>query len=254
MSRNWLSIIRRTDAETTAAPSETRLASVLFPATPVAAPYPLQTDPLPNNLEQGPRARLGFAFDATSSREAAWATSAALTDALLTALPGQLDVNLAVHGGGRAHTFTPFESDAGKLRDVAAGIRCKSGFTRLLDILARYLETEGVCTIVYVGDMFEESERRARKIAKSLAARGIRLIILHEAPPFPHKSAAVFGEMAATTNGAVLPFDAQSLPKLRDLLSAVAVLTVGGTSLLEQKKETLPAARLLLEHLKGDKE
>jgi len=198
-----------------------------------------------------PPARLVFAFDATASREAAWATSTALTDALLAALPGQLQVALTVHGGGKVHTFTRFESDANKLRDRAASVRCRAGYTRMLDILARVLETEDVGTVVYVGDVFEESERKARKIAAALAARNIRLIILQDAPGYGETD--IFAEMAAITGGAVLPFDASALPRLRDLLSAVAVLAVGGTELLAAKQETMPAARLLLQHLKGEK-
>jgi hypothetical protein len=52
------------------------------------------------------RAGLVFGFDATASREPAWAAARQVTDALVQALPGELDVALAVHGGGRLHTFT----------------------------------------------------------------------------------------------------------------------------------------------------
>jgi hypothetical protein len=38
--------------------------------------------------------------------------------------------------------------------------------------------------------------------------------------------------------------------ELRELLEAVAVLTLGGAKLLEQKKASLPGARRLLLHLK----
>ena len=47
------------------------------------------------------RPRLVFGFDATASREPAWATARQVTDALVRALPGELDVALAVHGGSR---------------------------------------------------------------------------------------------------------------------------------------------------------
>ena len=68
------------------------------------------------------RPRLVFAVDATGSREHAWRAARKLTDAVLKALPGELDVALAVHGGGRVHTFTRFTSKPGRLRDMAAGI------------------------------------------------------------------------------------------------------------------------------------
>ena len=58
------------------------------------------------------RPRLIFGFDATASREPAWATARTVTDALVNSLPGELDVALAVHGGSMLHTFTDFTSDA----------------------------------------------------------------------------------------------------------------------------------------------
>ena len=58
------------------------------------------------------RPRLIFGFDATASREPAWATARTVTDALVQALPGELDVALAVHGGSMLHTFTGFTADA----------------------------------------------------------------------------------------------------------------------------------------------
>src|SRR6516165_2521086 len=72
------------------------------------------------------RARLVFAVDATASRSAAWEAAKQLTDILFEAIPGKLNVALAVHGGGRVHTFTAFTDDAGRLRDMAMGIRCRS--------------------------------------------------------------------------------------------------------------------------------
>jgi hypothetical protein len=242
MSKGMLSIFRRSEI-VKAGDAQDRLAAALVPPPAVA---PVAVVPVADDL---PPAKLVFAFDATASREPAWATSTALTVELLSAMPGQLHVALAVHGGGELHTFTRFESNAAKLRDRAAAVRCKTGATRLLDILTRVLQCEGVRVVVYVGDVFEESERHARKLAASLAARNIRLIILHD-DPFASGDTGIFAEMASLTGGCVLPFDASALPRLRELLSAVAVLAVGGTELMAAKQEAMPAARLLLQHLK----
>src|SRR6516162_7400182 len=95
------------------------------------------------------RARLVFAVDATASRSAAWEAAKQLTDILFEAIPGKLDVALAVHGGGRVHTFTAFTDDAGRLRDMAMGIRCRSGDTRLIDILARAVRQKPKCRRLY---------------------------------------------------------------------------------------------------------
>jgi hypothetical protein len=251
MSKGVLTIFRKTENPKAEDAPGSRLARVLHAPpvrrAPPPAPVLIETRAPPANL---PRAKLVFGFDATSSRQDAWNTSTALTDAVLAALPGQLDVALAVHGGNRVHTFTSFTSDAGKLRDIAAGVTCKAGETRLLDILARVLNTGGVGTVVYVGDMLEESHRQARNVAVALAARGTRLIILHDTVAGDLSAADIFAAMAHHTGGAVLPFDASALPKLREMLAAVAVLAVGGTDLLKAKQETMPAARLLLQHLK----
>src|SRR6185312_5561699 len=95
------------------------------------------------------RPRLVFGFDATASREPAWETARQVTDALVRALPGELDVALAVHGGSRLHTFTDFTADANTLRDRAAGISCIAGHTRLLPILSRSLAASGVRVVTY---------------------------------------------------------------------------------------------------------
>ena len=147
------------------------------------------------------RARLVFAVDATASRSAAWEAAKQLTDILFEAIPGKLDVALAVHGGGRVHTFTAFTADAGRLRDMAMGIRCRSGDTRLIDILARAVR-EKPKVVVYIGDCFEESQREAVSVAEQLKAQGTRVIFLRDGND--RTAARVFPKLAALTGGAVL--------------------------------------------------
>jgi hypothetical protein len=198
------------------------------------------------------RPRLIFGFDATASREPAWATARTVTDALVKALPGELDVALAVHGGSMLHTFTEFTSDPTRLRDRAAGISCLAGMTRLLPILSRALSNPGVRVVTYIGDVFEESPVRGRKLADAMGEKGIRLIVLHDTADWNSKRAAeVFLDLARRTGGCVLPFDASAPARLRELLAAVAVYAVGGSDLLEQKREELPGAVMLLEHLRN---
>ncbi len=205
---------------------------------------PASTDEVPT------RPRLVFAFDATASREPAWATARQVTDALFKVLPGELDVALAVHGGSMLHTFTDFTGNANTLRDRAAGINCMAGFTRLLPILARSMKRPGVRVIVYIGDVFEESLGRGRKLADELAARGIKLIVLHDTSDAAARgNAEIFQDLARRTGGCVLPFDINAPDKLRDLLAAVAVYAVGGSKLLREKRGDLPGALVLLKHL-----
>src|SRR5580704_4611507 len=196
------------------------------------------------------RPRLVFAVDATASREPAWVAARQVTDALVKALPGELDVALAVHGGSRVHTFTAFTSDAATLRDRAAGVRCEAGLTRLLPILNASLKQQAVRVIVYIGDVFEESLPHGRQLADSLGARGTKLIVLHDtADPSARRDAEIFWDLAKRTGGCVLPFDATAPGRLRDLLAAVAVYAVGGLDLLREKRGEMPGALVLLKHL-----
>jgi hypothetical protein len=196
------------------------------------------------------RPRLVFAVDATASREPAWAAARKVTDVLVEALPGELDVALAVHGGSRVHTFTAFTSDAATLRDRAAGVTCEAGFTRLLPILASCLKRPAVRVVIYIGDVFEENIQHGRELADSMGAHQIRLIVLHDTSDLSaRKDAEVFWDLAKRTGGCVLPFDASASGRLRDILSAVAVYAVGGEKLLRERRHDLPGAVALLEHL-----
>jgi hypothetical protein len=196
------------------------------------------------------RPRLVFGFDATASREPAWATARQVTDALVRALPGELDVALAVHGGSRLHTFTDFTADANTLRDRAAGISCIAGHTRLLPILSRSLAAPGVRVVTYIGDVFEESPGQGRRLADDMGRRGIKLIVLHDVADWnARRDAEFFLDLARRTGGCVLPFDADAPHRLRDLLAAVAVYAVGGEALLEKRRAEMPGAVVLLRHL-----
>jgi hypothetical protein len=207
------------------------------------------------------RARLVFGIDMTASRQPSIEPAKQLQDVLLRTLPGELEVALAVHGGEEVHTFTPFTSNPQRLRDLAAGLRCRGGKTRLLEILRRALKQRGVRCVVYVGDMFEESSLEAAEIAGELAERNIRVIVLHDTSLRNESgdagsydaAGAVFGMLAERTGGALLPFDISALEELAKLLEAVAVLAVGGTEMLATQEPVMPAATLLLEHLGSSK-
>jgi hypothetical protein len=196
------------------------------------------------------RPRLIFAVDATASREPAWVAARQVTDALVKALPGQLDVALAVHGGSRVHIFTEFTNEPAALRDRAAGVVCEAGLTRLLPILSVSLKQPAVRVVVYIGDVFEENVAKGRQLADAMGEQGIRLIVLHDtADPAARRDAELFWDLAKRTGGCVMPFDASSSGRLRDLLSAVAVYAVGGEKLLRERRHDLPGAVALLEHL-----
>jgi hypothetical protein len=212
---------------------------------PFGAPQHITAESAPT------RPRLIFGFDATASREPAWAAARGVTDALVKALPGELDVALAVHGGSHLHTFTEFTANPSTLRDRAAGISCMAGYTQLLPILSRALSNPGVRVVTYIGDVFEESQRRGRTLADAMGLKGIKLIVLHDVADWnARRDAEVFLDLARRTGGCVLPFDANAPARLRELLAAVAVYAVGGTEMLEEQRDKMPGAVMLLEHLR----
>jgi hypothetical protein len=226
-----------------------RLRSAVKAAASSLLPVLGHADP-PQETGTPPRPRLIFAVDATASREPAWAAARQVTDALVKALPNKLDVALAVHGGSHVHTFTAFTSDASTLRDRAAGVACIPGTTRLLPILSASLKRQAVRVVIYIGDVFEESILQGRRIADDMGRQGTKLIVLHDtSDPSARRDAEVFWDLAKRTGGCVLPFDASSTGKLRDVLSAVAVYAVGGEKLLRERRHELPGAVALLDHL-----
>jgi hypothetical protein len=225
------------------------LTTTLVEAAVSGIPVLGHTEPPPEPVSPG-RPRLIFAVDATASREPAWAAARRVTDVLVKALPGELDVALAVHGGGRVHTFTGFTQDANTLRDRAAGVTCQAGMTRLLPILEGGLKQDGVRVVIYIGDVFEESLSQGRRLADAMGVKGTKLIVLHDtADRAARRDAEIFWDLAKRTGGCVLPFEANASGRLRDLLSAVAVYAVGGEKLLRQRRDELPGAVALLEHL-----
>jgi hypothetical protein len=194
------------------------------------------------------RPRLVFAIDATASRQPAWEAARTTTDALFQALPGQLDVALAVHGGSRVKLFTEFVSEPAALRDQASSVRCEAGMTRLVEIMERCRDASDVKVLVYIGDVFEEGLEEAEQAATALRLRGTRVIVLHDRAQALQldASAEAFQRIAQFTQGAVLPFDPSAVTALRALLEAVATLAVGGIKLLQERRSALPAASLLL--------
>ncbi len=180
-------------------------------------------------------------MDATASREAAWDAARATTDALFTAIPGALDVGLAVHGGSKVHTWTEFTPDPASLRDTAAGVRCVAGRTRLVEVLERARTAERLKVLAYIGDVFEEGLHDAVESATALRLKGCRVVILHDtADPVARMSDDAFHAIADASGGCVIPFDAGSPVRLRELLEALAVLAAGGLRLLQERRKACP--------------
>jgi len=222
-----------------------RAGKAVVAATPAAPPT---REELLAAALAGGRPRMVFAIDATASREDAWSTAQDVTDALFAAVPGALDIALAVHGGGELHTFGGFSADAAAIRQAAAAVTCRAGGTRLIEIMERVRDEARVKVLLYIGDAFEEFEEDAVAAAQDLARAGTRCIILQDGDD--EHAGSVFGSIAEITGGALLPFDGTAPGRLRDLLRAVATLAAGGVTLLEARQQALPGARRLLENLR----
>lgn len=197
------------------------------------------------------RPRIVFGIDATSSRQATWNDAKKITDVMFTALPGEVDIALAVHSAGTVSKFTDFSSDVARFRHEARSVSCEPGHTKLCNLMQQTLEKTGVKVFVYVGDAFEESDAAAYALADKCKTRGIRAIMLHdESSQKDQATRAVFEEIARRTGGVCADFCSVDLSGMKDILQAVVVLAAGGIKLLEQKRAQLPGAAKLLPYLK----
>lgn len=191
------------------------------------------------------RPRLVFGVDATASREAMWESAQRITDRMFDAIPGALDVALAVHGGSELHTWTEFSADVQRFRAQAAAVRCQAGHTRLCELMQRTLDAGGVKVMSYIGDAFEEDASEAFALADRFKLRGIKVVVLADQADEP--TLRVFRELAERTGGAVLDFRSSELDLMGEVLGAVAALAIGGRKLLAERRTA--GARLLLCHL-----
>ncbi|WP_235355384.1 vWA domain-containing protein [Aliterella atlantica] len=200
------------------------------------------------------RPRLLFAMDATASREASWNIAKEITGAMFEAVPGELDVALVYHSGGRLQQMTEFSSQAKAFLDKVQSVRCSAGGTALNQILDAATQAPGLKALIYIGDCFEENPALAVELAEQLKLRGVRCFMFHDSSSqsqgYDTQGASrVFKEIARITGGALLPFHEKSPALVRELLAAIALYATGGIKALKQKTKLLPAARLLLEQI-----
>ncbi len=210
---------------------------------------------LKSALAHHERPRLLFAMDATASREACWNVAKEITGAMFEAVPGELDVALAYHSGGRLQEMTPFSSEVKAFLDKVQAVRCTAGRTALNEILEKAAQAPRIKAFIYIGDCFEEDPREAVEMTQQLKLKGVRCFIFHDSSSqsqgYDTKAAhTIFEQIARITGGAILPFDETSPNLVRELLSAIALYAAQGIKALQQQTKLLPAARLLLEQMK----
>ena len=124
--------------------------------------------------------RLLFSMDATASRQAAWNIAKEITGAMFDAIPGELDVALAYHGGGFLQDVTPFTSKQTGFKRKLQQVRCRAGGTAFNPILDKAVNIPRLKALIYIGDCFEEDEDHAYFLANQLLLKGVRVFIFHD--------------------------------------------------------------------------
>lgn len=197
------------------------------------------------------RPRLLFSMDATASREDSWVLAQEITQAMFDRIPGELEIGLAYHGGGKLREMSDFTTDKQKFIAQIRAVTCLAGPTALNEILACAVDTNRLKVLIYIGDCFEESLDKSVSLAGKLALKGTRIFIFHDRlgttdydSPYLKKAEDAFSQIASITKGAVFPFDANSPEVVASLLEAIAYYSARGIKALQGLK-TDGAKRLL---------
>ena len=223
--------------EKTTARSEVDAFLQKLAATPTAKPNP------------GQRGRLVFALDATASRQRTWDRASHIQGEMFkeTAALGGLDVQLVFYRGFGEFSASPWlGTDADLLRQMTA-VTCLGGKTQIGKLLRHAMaetKRQKVNAVVFVGDCMEESVDQLCDLAGELGLLNVPVFIFHEGRDA--RAAEAFRQFARLSNGACVPFDANSAQQLRELLSAVAVYAAGGRPALEDYSRRTGGATLLL--------
>jgi hypothetical protein len=213
----------------------------------------ISKDKLVETVRRSNNPRLLFAMDATASREHAWTVAKEITEAMFNAIPGELSIALAYHGGGVIRDISEFTTDRNKFARTIRSVNCLAGLTAVNPILEKAIEIHQLRVLIYVGDFYEENIDLARESASALAVKGVRCFFFHDkALPdsdFTSKSALDraeidFRALAKITKGAVFPFDANSPEVVASILGAIAYYSARGLEALKQLDT--PGARKLL--------
>lgn len=197
-------------------------------------------------VERAPR--LLFTMDATGSRSHTWELAQEITLSMFDVMPGELEIALGYHGGGKLKEITPFKTSKEYFKEKVSGVYCDSGWTDLCSILRAATEIKELNALIYIGDAFEESEETAYEIARILAEKKTPCFMFIEGEN--RAATEVFRKIAKITGGALFPFENNSPKDVSDKLAAIAAFAGGGKQLLSKMAKQLPSAKLLLEELK----
>jgi hypothetical protein len=197
--------------------------------------------------------RLIFALDATASRKPTWDMARGLTGDMIreAASIGSLSLQLVYFRGGSdgpRECFTSnWMSDPIRLAGVMANVECRAGYTQISRVLTHTrretLKTK-IGALVFIGDaseLVDDNLDRLRSEAVELGKLKTPIFAFQEGRDATAENA--FRTIASLSGGAYGRFDSGAAKQLGELLKAVALFAVGGTTALEGRKD---AASLLL--------
>ena len=175
-------------------------------------------------VEGAGRGRLIFGLDATASRQPTWDQACHLQAQMFEEVAtGGLEIQLIYYRGLSECRASPWVADARPLGELMSRIRCVTGTTQLLKILAhaqRENDSKKVGALVFIGDAFEESLNEVCAAAGQLGLSGIPALMAQEADDPVCEQA--FREIASLSHGAYCRFAPGPAHELGQLLRAAA--------------------------------
>jgi hypothetical protein len=194
------------------------------------------------------RGRIAWVVDVTMSREETWDAASQLQAEMFSeaAKLGGLEMQVIYFRGVDEVGASVWTSDARELQQMMTSIRCQSGHTKYARAFARVRkehEREAINAVIVVGDALEETPAA---LFDAVTGLGVPFFCFQERTDPEVRRA--FEEVARLTKGAYSAFDTGSIPKLRELLQAVAVFATGGLTALADLRTD--SARKLLGQMK----
>jgi hypothetical protein len=191
--------------------------------------------------------RLIFALDATASRKPTWDIAGRLTGDMIreAASVGSLSLQLVYFRGGsdgpRECFTTNWMSDPIRLSGIMANVECRAGHTQISRVLAhtrRETLKAKIGALVLIGDACEPVDDNLDRLCSQAVDLGklkTPIFAFQEGRDATAESA--FRKIAGLSRGAYGRFDAGGVKQLGELLKAVALFAVGGTTALEGRKD-----------------
>ena len=191
--------------------------------------------------------RLIFALDATASRKPTWDIAGRLTGDMIreAASVGSLSLQLVYFRGGsdgpRECFATNWMSDPIRLSGITANVECRASHTQISRVLAhtrRETLKAKIGALVLIGDACEPVDDNLDRLcsqAVDLGKLNTPIFAFQEGRDATAESA--FRKIASLSRGAYGRFDSGGVKQLGELLKAVALFAVGGTTALEGRKD-----------------